>query len=114
MKILLTSLSLLCALTLFSQMDKQLLKDIESIEDQVTAWRHDFHKNPELSTRYFEIARNLPNHLKTFELEFQPWVLIQRFFPTLRATYPENVWLSRTFLSPYPLQKPRTYLKKPK
>lgn len=74
MKILLTSLTLLCAVNLFSQTDAQLKKDIESIENKVINWRHYFHENPELSNREYETAEKIAEHLKSLGLEVETGV----------------------------------------
>lgn len=66
-------------------MDKQLLKDIESIEDQVIAWRHDFHKNPELSNREFETAKKIAEHLKSLGLKVQTEVAHTGVVATLKG-----------------------------
>ena len=50
-------------------MDPQLKKDIKDIEDNVIAWRHDFHQNPELSNREYETAKKIAKHLKELGLE---------------------------------------------
>jgi len=103
MKILLTSLLLLCALNLFSQMDKQLLKDIESIEDQVIEWRHDFHENPELSNREFETAKKIAKHLKSLGLEVQTEVAYTGVVATLKGDQPGKVVALRADIDALPV-----------
>ena len=53
----------------FAQMDTQLKKDVNDIEDNVIAWRHDFHQNPELSNREYETAKKIAKHLDELGLE---------------------------------------------
>ena len=103
MKILLTSLLLLCALNLFSQMDKQLLKDIKSIEDQVIEWRHDFHENPELSNREFETAKKIAKHLKSLGLEVQTEVAYTGVVATLKGDQPGKVVALRADIDALPV-----------
>ncbi|SDG74957.1 amidohydrolase [Psychroflexus sediminis] len=74
MKILFTSLGLLCFMNLFSQMDAQLLKDIESIEEKVIDWRQHFHQNPELSNREFKTSEKIAEHLRSLGLEVETGV----------------------------------------
>lgn len=69
MKLVFTSIALVCILNLSAQMDSQILKDIASIEEQVIDWRHDFHQNPELSNREFKTAEKIAKHLKSLGLE---------------------------------------------
>ncbi|MCH2490830.1 MAG: amidohydrolase [Flavobacteriales bacterium] len=52
-----------------SQMDDQLLNDIEQIESKVIDWRHYFHENPELSNREFKTAETIAKHLKALGME---------------------------------------------
>ena len=69
MKLVFTSIALVCILNLSAQMDSNILKDIASIEEQVIDWRHDFHQNPELSNREFQTAEKIAKHLKSLGLE---------------------------------------------
>jgi amidohydrolase len=69
MKLVFTSIALVCILNLSAQMDSNILKDIASIEEQVIDWRHDFHQNPELSNREFKTAEKIAKHLKSLGLE---------------------------------------------
>lgn len=54
-----------------SQMDDQLLNDIEQIESKVIDWRHYFHENPELSNREFKTAETIAKHLKALGMEVE-------------------------------------------
>ena len=69
MKLVFTSIALVCILNLSAQMDSQILKDIASVEEKVIDWRHDFHQNPELSNREFQTAEKIAKHLKSLGLE---------------------------------------------
>lgn len=69
MKLVFTSIALVCILNLSAQMDSNILKDIASIEEQVIDWRHNFHQNPELSNREFKTAEKIAKHLKSLGLE---------------------------------------------
>lgn len=59
------------SLQITAQMDAQLLKDIEAIEQKVIDWRHHFHQFPELSNREFKTAEKIAEHLKGLGLEVQ-------------------------------------------
>ncbi|MAN59639.1 MAG: N-acyl-L-amino acid amidohydrolase [Flavobacteriaceae bacterium] len=64
-------LSLFVTFGALAQMDAALLKDIESIEDQVVEWRRHFHQNPELSNREFNTAKKIEAHLRSLGMEVQ-------------------------------------------
>lgn len=66
--------ALLITTSLFAQMDKGLLKDIEAIEQEVIEWRHHFHQNPELSNREFKTAEKIAKHLKSLGMDVQTGV----------------------------------------
>ena len=69
MKFLISFLSIFFFINAYSQMDAQLQKDIEAIEEKVIDWRHDFHQNPELSNREFETAKKIAKHLRSLGLD---------------------------------------------
>ncbi|WP_026302697.1 amidohydrolase [Psychroflexus tropicus] len=69
MKFLISFLCIFSFIKANSQMDAQLQKDIEAIEDKVIDWRHDFHQNPELSNREFETAKKIAKHLRSLGLD---------------------------------------------
>ncbi|MED5269727.1 MAG: amidohydrolase [Bacteroidota bacterium] len=50
----------------FSQ---NLNEQIIAIEDKLISWRHDIHKNPELSNREFRTSKVIANHLKSLNIK---------------------------------------------
>jgi len=54
-----------------AQIDQDLSKDIEDIEEKVIDWRRHFHENPELSNREFKTADKIARHLKDLGMEVQ-------------------------------------------
>ena len=60
--------------TTFAQNNKELLKDINTIEDQVIAWRQYFHEHPELSNREFKTAEKIAEHLTSLGMEVETGV----------------------------------------
>ncbi len=64
-------IALLFTTSLFAQMDKDLLQDIEGIESEVIEWRHHFHQNPELSNREFKTAEKIAKHLKSLGIDIR-------------------------------------------
>ena len=42
---------------------------ISDIEEKLISWRHDFHKNPELSNREFRTSKVIANHLESLGIE---------------------------------------------
>lgn len=103
MKILLTSLTLFCFANLFSQMDAQLKKDIESIEDKVIEWRHHFHENPELSNREFETAEKIAKHLESLGLEVETGVAHTGVVGVLKGDNPGKVVALRADIDALPV-----------
>nr|WKN37635.1 amidohydrolase [Tunicatimonas sp. TK19036] len=54
----------------FSQnLKEQVDKKAKEIEEQVVAWRRDFHEHPELSNREFRTAEKVAEHLKSLGIE---------------------------------------------
>lgn len=47
---------------------------VDGVEDQIIAWRHDLHQNPELSNREFETAKKVAAHLQKLGLEVETGV----------------------------------------
>ncbi|HZJ37184.1 MAG TPA: amidohydrolase, partial [Gillisia sp.] len=56
------------------QIDQKINAAAENIEQQVIAWRRDFHQNPELSNREFETAKKIAAHLESLGMEVQTGV----------------------------------------
>ena len=52
-----------------SAQDADLDAIAEGLEEQVIAWRRDFHENPELSNREFRTARIVAEHLESLGME---------------------------------------------
>jgi amidohydrolase len=103
MKQLFTCLALVCVGNLFAQMDAQLEKDIEAIEDKVTEWRHDFHKYPELSNREFETAKKIAKHLESLGLEVQTGIAHTGVVATLEGDQPGKVVALRADIDALPV-----------
>ena len=73
-KIILLLLVATMAQAAVAQMNTQLEKDIENIEEKVVDWRRYFHENPELSNREFKTAEKIAKHLKALGMEVQTGV----------------------------------------
>jgi amidohydrolase len=78
--------SLFFTLGAYSQMDATLLKDIETIEEQVIEWRRYFHQNPELSNREVQTAKKIEEHLRSLGMEVQTGVAKTGVVGILRGT----------------------------
>lgn len=103
MKFLVTTFAFFCFVNLFSQMDSQLKKDIESIENKVIEWRHDFHKYPELSNREFETAEKIAKHLKSLGLDVQTGVAHTGVVAVLKGDKPGKVVALRADIDALPV-----------
>ncbi|NCQ15982.1 MAG: amidohydrolase [Flavobacteriales bacterium] len=103
MKFILQILMLFCVSFSFAQMDAQLLKDIEGIEQQVIDWRHYFHENPELSNREYNTAKKIAAHLEGLGLEVQTGIAKTGVVAILRGNNPGKVVALRADIDALPV-----------
>jgi len=96
-------LFLFCSVSLFAQMNKKTLKDINNIENQVIEWRHYFHENPELSNREFNTAKKIAKHLKDLGLEVKENVAITGVIGLLKGDLPGKVVALRADIDALPV-----------
>ena len=92
-----------CTSTLFAQMDKNLLNDINAIEDQVIDWRHYFHENPELSNREFNTGKKIAEHLKSLGFEVTENVAHTGVVGVLKGDHPGKVIALRADIDALPV-----------
>ena len=92
-----------CSTSLLAQMDKDLLTDIISIEDQVISWRHYFHENPELSNREFNTGKKIAGHLKSLGLEVTENVAHTGVVAILKGNHPGKVIALRADIDALPV-----------
>ncbi len=69
---------------LYSDIDRMA----DQIEQQVVAWRRDFHQYPELSNREFKTAEKIAAHLKSLGLEVRTGVAVTGVVGILRTGKP--------------------------
>ncbi|MCW5519577.1 amidohydrolase [Aureitalea sp. L0-47] len=92
MKQLLTLLAvLILATSAEAQMEKSVLSDIESIEQQVIDWRRYFHENPELSNREFNTAKKIEEHLRFLGMDVQTGIAKTGVVGILKGDQPGKV-----------------------
>lgn len=89
--------------SLNAQMDKKILKDIESIESQVIDWRHFFHENPELSNREFKTAEKIAAHLTALGMKVQTGVAKTGVVGILQGNKPGKVVALRADIDGLPV-----------
>lgn len=97
---------LLIAVTAFSasaQMNADILKDIDNIENKVIDWRHYFHENPELSNREFKTAAKIAEHLEALGMEVQTGVAITGVVALLKGDNPGKVVALRADIDGLPV-----------
>ena len=87
----------------FSQVDKSLLSDINSIESKVIEWRHYFHENPELSNREFNTAKKIADHLKNLGLNVTTNVAQTGVIGVLEGDLPGKVVALRADIDALPV-----------
>ncbi|MGB1450260.1 MAG: amidohydrolase [Marinirhabdus sp.] len=90
-------------LSLFAQLDKTLLDEIETIEAKVINWRHHLHQNPELSNREFNTAKMIAAHLKSLGLEVATGVAKTGVVGTLKGNRPGKVVALRADIDALPV-----------
>jgi amidohydrolase len=92
----------LCVCTLsFAQ--NTLEQDIANIEDQMIAWRRDFHQNPELSNQEFKTAEKIAKHLKSLGLEVKTEKAITGVVGILKGNSPGKVVALRADIDALPV-----------
>ena len=87
----------------FSQVDKSLLSDINSIESKVIEWRHYFHENPELSNREFNTGKKIADHLKKLGLNVKTNVAHTGVIGILEGDLPGKVVALRADIDALPV-----------
>jgi len=93
----------LSSTALIAQMDKSLLSDINSIEEQVISWRHYFHENPELSNREFNTGKKIADHLKSLGLDVTENVAHTGVVAILKGDHPGKVIALRADIDALPV-----------
>lgn len=86
-----------------AQMDKTVLTDIESIENQVVEWRRYFHQNPELSNREFNTAKKIESHLRSLGMEVQSGIAKTGVVGVLKGDMPGKVVALRADIDGLPV-----------
>lgn len=86
-----------------AQMNKDVLTDIENIEEQVIEWRRYFHQNPELSNREFKTAEKIEQHLRSLGLEVQTGIAKTGVVGILKGDQPGKVVALRADIDALPV-----------
>lgn len=84
-------------------MNKDVLTDIENIEEQVIEWRRYFHQNPELSNREFKTAEKIEQHLRSLGLEVQTGIAKTGVVGILKGDQPGKVVALRADIDALPV-----------
>ncbi len=85
------------------QLILQVEKAINNIEDEVIAWRRDFHQNPELSNQEFRTAAIVAAHLQALGLEVQTGVAGTGVVGLLKGGKPGGVIALRADMDALPI-----------
>ncbi len=78
-------------------------QDIADIEDELIAWRHYFHQNPELSNREYKTAEKIAAHLKSLGLEVQTNIAKTGVVGLLKGNKPGKVVALRADIDALPV-----------
>lgn len=76
---------------------------IESMESKVIQWRHDIHKNPELSNREFKTAEKVAAHLRQLGMEVQTGIAHTGVVGLLKGKRPGKVLALRADMDGLPV-----------
>ena len=82
---------------------QKIEKNIEKIESKVIKWRHEIHKNPELSNREFKTSSKITEHLKSLGLEVQTGIAHTGVVGILRGKSPGKVVALRADMDALPV-----------
>ncbi|MBU2929976.1 amidohydrolase [Winogradskyella psychrotolerans] len=94
---------LLTLISLFSNSQNSIENDIIAIEDQMIAWRHHFHQNPELSNREFKTAEKIAEHLKSLGLDVETGIAKTGVVALLKGDHPGKVIALRADIDALPV-----------
>jgi len=102
------SLLLLCALSsaAFAQttlLKKEVVRKADSLENQVIAWRRDFHAHPELGNHEFRTADIIAKHLKALGLDVKTGIATTGVVGILRGGKPGPVVALRSEMDALPV-----------
>jgi metal-dependent amidase/aminoacylase/carboxypeptidase family protein len=75
----------------------------DKIEQQVIAWRHDFHQNPELANRETRTAAIIAKHLQSLGIEVKTGVAVTGVVGILRGDKPGPVIALRADMDALPV-----------
>lgn len=85
------------------EINPEINKAAEGIEQQVIEWRRDFHQNPELSNREFETAKKIAAHLESLGMEVQTGVAKTGVVGILKGDHPGKVVALRADIDALPV-----------
>jgi len=78
---------------------------VNSIEQKVIAWRHDFHQNPELGNREFRTSEIVAKHLQSLGLEVKKGVAFTGVVGILKGDKPGPVIALRADMDALPVEE---------
>ena len=86
-------------------LEQQVRASAKSLDDQVVAWRRDFHAHPELSNREFRTAKLIAQHLTRLGLEVQTGVAHTGVVALLKGGLPGPVVALRADMDALPVEE---------
>jgi len=100
-------LLILCALSspVFSQtktLRNEITRKADSLQNQVVAWRRDFHEHPELGNHEFRTAAIIAKHLQSLGLEVKTGVATTGVVGILKGGHPGPVVALRSDMDALP------------
>ena len=83
--------------------NQKIYREILNIGTKVIEWRHDFHKNPELSNREFKTSKKIVDHLKSLGIEVQKGIAHTGVVGILKGLKPGKVVALRADMDALPV-----------
>ncbi|MDG1064080.1 MAG: amidohydrolase [Flavobacteriaceae bacterium] len=102
-RIILLTLSVFTTGIVSAQLDVNVQKSIDQIEDKVINWRHDFHQHPELSNQEYRTAEKISQHLTNLGLEVRTKVAKTGVVALLKGDHPGKVVALRADIDALPV-----------
>lgn len=108
LKYFLSSFLMLFSCLSFAQIkdySEAVTKKADKIEQQVIAWRHDIHQNPELGNREFRTAALVAKHLESLGIEVETQVGVTGVVGILKGDKPGPVVALRADMDALPVEE---------
>jgi len=94
-----------CIASLAQEPSDPVLASIESVEEQVVAWRRDIHQNPELGNREFRTSKIVADHLRSLGMEVRTEIAVTGVLGVLKGGKPGPTIALRADMDALPMKE---------